>query len=136
MQNGAPAKVAARWLQPRIAMGVAVRIVCFAVIHGTPGIVAPSFQEAGLNALTTWDHVQKAAIRLEAHAVDAYENVRFVYRVARQLREIEREPEANGLQMKFTSLPDQGRAENLILDRHDRNPKSSADVRDVVSERL
>ncbi len=111
MQNGAPAKISVKWRPAGIFMGIAMRIVCFAVIQGPPGIVAPSVQEAGLNALTTWDHVQKAVIRMEDRAIDAYENVRFAYRVARRLREIEAEPAANELQMKLTSLPVQCRAE-------------------------
>jgi hypothetical protein len=111
MQNGAPAKIAVKWLQPGFLTAIAMRMVCFAVIQGNPGVVAPSFQEAGLNALTTWDQVQKAVIRTEAQAIDVYENIRFAYRVARQLKEMEREPASNGLRMKFTSPPAQCRAE-------------------------
>ncbi len=110
MQNGAPAKISVKWRPAGIFMGIAMRIVCFVVIQGTPGIVAPSVQEAGLNALITWDHVQKAAIHIEDRAIDAYENARFAYRVARRLREIDTEPAANELQMKLTSLPGQRRA--------------------------
>ena len=98
MQNGAPAKIAAKWLQPGIVLGFAMRLMCFGVLQGTPGIVAPSIQDSRVNAMTMWDHVQEEAVRIENQVIEAYDNIRFAYQVAQRLRELEKEPAGTVLQ--------------------------------------
>jgi hypothetical protein len=74
-----------------------MRVLCFAMLQGTPAIVAPSIQDSGLNALKVWDRIQADAIDIGSRAVEAYDNIRFVYQVAQQLRRMERETAAAGL---------------------------------------
>jgi hypothetical protein len=117
MQNGSPVKIAAKWLQPGVLMGVAVRLMCFAVLQGTPAIVAPSIQDTGSNALRMWDRAQKEAIHIGNHASEVYDNVRFVYQVARQLREMERESEPARLETKVIPVVGRSSAKKLTLDQ-------------------
>jgi hypothetical protein len=102
MQNGSPAKTAAKWLDSGVVMGIAMRMLCFAVVQGNPGIVAPSIQDTSVNVITTWDQVRREAVHIEKQAVEVYDNVRFAYLVARRLNELQEEQKAGYLNVSTT----------------------------------
>lgn len=121
MQNGSPTKVAMKWLQPGVLTGVAMRIVCFVVLQGNTGIVAPPVQDTGSNVLRMWDRIENGAIHIGSQAVQAYENIRFVYHVAQRLREMEREPTDAGLRSKAVRFRECSGRKKLALAEHERN---------------
>jgi hypothetical protein len=136
MENRSPIKIAAKWLQPGVVMGIAARVMCFAVLQGTPAIVAPSIQDTAFNASGMWDRVQDSAIHIGSQAVEAYENVRFVYHVAQRLREIEREPASAELQTKIVRFRQHSGDKELILAQHERRIESCVRAANVVPQKL
>jgi hypothetical protein len=135
MQNGSPARIASKWLKPGVMTGIALRVMCFAVLQGNSAVVAPSIQDTSLNALKVWGRIQTEAIHIGNQAFEAYDNIRFVYRVAQRLREMEREPVPAALSERIIRAP-QCPTKKLVLNQHDRNIESDARVMNIVPQRL
>jgi hypothetical protein len=135
MQNGSPIKIVSKWLQPGVAMGIALRVICFAVLQGNSAIVAPSIQDTGLNALKVWGRIQTDTIYIGNQAIEAYDNIRFVYRVAQRLREMEREPVSDTLSER-TMPATQCQPKKLVLNQHDRDIENGVRILNIVPQRL
>jgi hypothetical protein len=117
-------------------MAITMRLMCFALLQGTPGIVAPSIHDTTVNAITMWNRVQEQTVRIEYQTIRVYGNIRFAYQVAERLKMLGRKPATAEFQMLTVVISEQCSARNLILDEHDRNSKSAAGVGNVVSKRL
>ena len=94
MQNAWPVKTGAKWLQSGVVTGLAMRILCFAVIQCAPGIDAPPVQDCSFSARLMCDRVEQQFVRVEKMAAEMYDKLRFAYQVAQRLRELERNPAA------------------------------------------
>jgi len=120
MRNGSPIEIVAKWIEPGVVMGIVIRLMCFAVLQGTPAIVAPSIQDTGFNASRMWDQVQDGVVHIRSQAVQFYENLRFVNYVAQRLREMEREPAGVGLRTKVVQVRKRSGERELVLAQHGR----------------
>ena len=76
-------------LQPRLAMGMAMTILSFAMLERCTGAKVQHIQAADLNPVRIWGGMEDKAIRLKDRAVKYYENVRLVYEVETRLKELE-----------------------------------------------
>lgn len=76
-------------LQPRLAMGMAMTILSFAMLEKCTGVRVQHIQPADLSPIRIWDGVEDKAIRLKDRAVKYYENIRLVYEVETRLQELQ-----------------------------------------------
>lgn len=92
-------RLARKWLQPilqpRLAMGMAMTILSFAMLEKCTGIQVQHIQPADLNPVRVWDGVEDRAIRTKDRAVKYYENIRLVYEIQSRLKEMEAQQEAS-----------------------------------------
>jgi hypothetical protein len=92
-QPGLFSKLKALWiqplLQPRIAMGMAMTILSFAMLQRCTGIQVQRVEAADLSPLKIWGDFENRSVRLKDRAVKYYENIRFVYDIEVRLREME-----------------------------------------------
>jgi Putative zinc-finger len=92
-------KLAAKWLQPllqpKLAMGMAMTILSFAMLEKCTGIQVRHIQAADLNPIRIWDGVEDKAIRTKDRAVKYYENLRLVYEIQSRLKDMEAQQEAS-----------------------------------------
>lgn len=81
-----------RWfepmLQPRLAMGMAMTILSFAMLGRFAGIQPRQLTAADLNPSKIWAAVDDRAYRTWERAVKYYENLRFVFEIQTRLREL------------------------------------------------
>ncbi len=81
-----------RWfepiLQPRLAMGMAMTILSFAMLGRFAGIQPRQLTAADLNPVRVWTALDDRAHRTWERAVKYYENLRFVYEIQTRLREL------------------------------------------------
>jgi hypothetical protein len=82
-------------LQPRLAMGMAMTILSFAMLEKCTGIQVQHIQPADLNPVRVWDGVEDRAMRAKDRAVKYYENIRLVYEIQSRLKEMEAQQEAS-----------------------------------------
>ena len=75
-------------LQPRLAMGMAMTILSFAMLEKCTGVRVQHIQAADLSPIRIWDGVEDKAFRVKDRAVKYYENIRLVYDVETRLREL------------------------------------------------
>src|SRR6201996_3205396 len=91
-------RFALKWLQPllqpKLAMGMAMTILSFAMLEKCTGIQVQHIQPADLNPIRIWDGVEDKAIRVKDRAVKYYENIRLVYEIQSRLKEMEAQQEA------------------------------------------
>ena len=76
-------------LQPRVAMGMAMTILSFAMLEKCTGVHVQHIQAVDLSPIRIWDGVEDRAIRTKDRAVKYYENIRLVYDVETRLRELD-----------------------------------------------
>ncbi|HLH01730.1 MAG TPA: zf-HC2 domain-containing protein [Bryobacteraceae bacterium] len=92
-QQSALGKLIQRWLmpvlQPRLAMGMAMTILSFAMLKRCTGVEVHQVQPADLNPVRIWGGVEDKALRLKDQAVKYYENLRIVYEVETHMKDIE-----------------------------------------------
>lgn len=92
-------KVAAKWLQPllqpKLAMGMAMTILSFAMLEKCTGIQVQHIQAADLNPVRIWDGVEDKTLRTKDRAVKYYENLRLVYEIQSRLKDMEAQREAS-----------------------------------------
>ncbi|MBV9760730.1 MAG: zf-HC2 domain-containing protein [Acidobacteriaceae bacterium] len=106
-------RIARKWLQPmlqpRLAMGMAMTILSFAMLEKCTGIQVQHIQPADLNPVRVWDGVEDRAMRTKDRAVKYYENIRLVYEIQSRLKEMEAQQEASS-QPKPQSKPSGGQS--------------------------
>jgi hypothetical protein len=76
-------------LQPRLAMGMAMTILSFAMLERCTGVRVQHIQAVDLSPIRIWGGMEDRAIRVKDRAVKYYENIRLVYDVETRLRELE-----------------------------------------------
>src|SRR5579875_1628858 len=81
-KTGLLSRLALKWLQPllqpKLAMGMAMTILSFAMLERCTGIQVQHIQAADLNPVRVWDGVEDKVIRAKDRAVKYYENIRLV----------------------------------------------------------
>ncbi len=91
-------RFALKWLQPllqpKLAMGMAMTILSFAMLEKCTGIQVQHIQPADLNPIRIWDGVEDKAMRARDRAVKYYENIRLVYEIQSRLKDMEAQQEA------------------------------------------
>lgn len=96
---GLLSRMAARWLQPllqpKLAMGMAMTVLSFAMLQRCTGIQVQHIQAADLSPVRIWDSVEDRVIRTRDRAVKYYENIRLVYEIESRLRDMEAQPQAS-----------------------------------------
>jgi anti-sigma factor RsiW len=75
-------------LQPRLAMGMAMTILSFAMLGRFAGIQPRQLSAADLNPAKIWATLDDRAHRTWERAVKYYENLRFVYEIQTRLKEL------------------------------------------------
>ena len=89
-----------RWLQPilqpRLAMGMAMTILSFAMLKRCTGVEVHQIQPADLNPVRVWGGVEDKALRVKDQIVKYYDNLRIVYEIETHLKDIQQAQNANG----------------------------------------
>jgi hypothetical protein len=97
-RQGFLSKLVSQWiqpiLQPRLAMGMAMTVLSFAMLERCTGVRIQQIQTADLNPVRIWSGVEDRTVRLKDRAVKYYENLRWVYEIEVKLREMRDQQEA------------------------------------------
>ncbi len=92
-------KLASKWLQPilqpRLAMGMAMTILSFAMLERCTGVHVQHIQAADLNPVRVWGGLEDKSVRLKDRAVKYYENLRWVYEIETRLKALQDQQEAS-----------------------------------------
>jgi hypothetical protein len=111
-------------LQPRLAMGMAMTILSFAMLERCTGVRVQQIQPADLNPVRIWGGVEDKALRVKDRAVKYYENLRWVYEIETTLRVLETQQDAQQSSKKATAEGvDRNNPERNNLQRN--NPEQS-----------
>jgi len=101
-RQGLLSRLTTRWLQPilqpRLAMGMAMTILSFAMLERCTGVRIQHIQPADLNPVRMWGGVEDKAMRAKDRAVKYYENLRWVYEIETSLRAFEEQQDASETQ--------------------------------------
>jgi len=81
-------------LQPRLAMGMAMTILSFAMLERCTGVRVQRIEAADLNPVRIWGGVEDKTLRLKDRAVKYYENLRWVYEIETRLKSLENQQQA------------------------------------------
>jgi hypothetical protein len=88
-----------RWLQPllqpKLAMGMAMTILSFAMLEKCTGIQVQHIQPADLNPVRILDGFEDRIVRTKDRAIKYYENIRLVYEIQSRLKQMEAQQEAS-----------------------------------------
>ena len=91
-------RLTSKWLQPilqpRLAMGMAMTILSFAMLERCTGIHVQHLQAADLNPVRIWGGVEDRAMRVKDRAVKYYDNLRWVYEIETRLRTLQEQQDA------------------------------------------
>jgi anti-sigma factor RsiW len=113
-------RLTSKWLQPilqpRLAMGMAMTILSFAMLERCTGVRVQHLQAADLNPIRIWSGVEDRALRVKDRTVKYYENLRWVYEIETRLKTLQEQQDAaeqaqQSKQKKSTNgakAPDQG----------------------------
>ena len=85
-------------LQPRLAMGMAMTVLSFAMLERCTGVQVQHIQAADLNPVRVWAGLEGKALRVKDRAVNYYENLRFVYEVETRIKELQEQQQATQFQ--------------------------------------
>lgn len=92
-------RLTSKWLQPilqpRLAMGMAMTILSFAMLERCTGVHVQHLQPADLNPVRIWGGVEDRAFRVKDRAVKYYENLRWVYEVETRLKTLQDQQNAS-----------------------------------------
>ena len=98
-QPGFLSRMATKWLQPllqpKLAMGMAMTVLSFAMLQRCTGVQVQRIQVADLNPVRIWGGVEDRVIRAKDRAVKYYENIRLVYEIESRLRDLQAQPESS-----------------------------------------
>lgn len=112
-------RLTSKWLQPilqpRLAMGMAMTILSFAMLERCTGVHVQHLQAADLNPIRIWGGVEDKAFRVKDRAVKYYENLRWVYEIETRLRNLQQQQDASDQQQK-----------NAAPEKNQRNDTNSA----------
>lgn len=101
-RQGLAARLFSKWLQPilqpRLAMGMAMTILSFAMLKRCTGVGPQQIQAADLNPVRVLGSVEDKALRIRDQAVKYYDNLRIVYEIESHLKDLE-EPAATSRQL-------------------------------------
>ncbi len=75
-------------LGPRFAMSMAMTVLSVSMLYRVAGVKVRQLEVADLNPVKIWRTVDGKAQQLWAHGVKVYQNVRFLYEIQSQLREL------------------------------------------------
>ena len=81
-------------LQPRLAMGMAMTILSFAMLERCTGVRVQRIQPADLNPVRVWGGVEGKALRVKDQLLKYYDNLRIVYEIETHLRDLEESQDA------------------------------------------
>jgi hypothetical protein len=81
-------------LQPRLAMGMAMTILSFAMLERCTGIHVQHLQAADLNPVRIWGGVEDRTMRVKDRAVKYYDNLRWVYEIETRLKTLQEQQDA------------------------------------------
>ena len=101
-QQSALGRLISRWLmpilQPRLAMGMAMTILSFAMLKRCTGVGVQQIQPSDLNPVRVWGGVEDKSMRVKDQIVKYYENLRIVYEIETHMKDIEaaQTPEPHG----------------------------------------
>ncbi len=91
-------RLTSKWLQPilqpRLAMGMAMTILSFAMLERCTGVHVQHLQAADLNPMRIWGGVEDRAFRVKDRAVKYYENLRWVYEIETRLKTLQEQQSA------------------------------------------
>ncbi|MBV9268986.1 MAG: zf-HC2 domain-containing protein [Acidobacteriaceae bacterium] len=97
-QPGLLSRLTSKWLQPllqpKFAMGLAMTVISFGMLERCTGARVQDIQAADLSPVRVWDGIEDKAIRVRDRVVKYYENIRLVYEVESQLRQLEQAQDA------------------------------------------
>jgi hypothetical protein len=74
-------------LQPKMAMGMAMTVLSFAMLSRCAGIQVRQLKPSDLNPVSVVSSVEDRAMRTWARGVKYYESVRFVYEIQTQIKD-------------------------------------------------
>ena len=98
-RQGLLSRLTSKWLQPmlqpRLAMGMAMTILSFAMLERCTGVHVQHIQAADLNPVRIWGGVEDRALRVKDRAVKYYENLRWVYEIESQLKTLQQKQDAS-----------------------------------------
>ena len=101
-RQGLVSRWTAKWLrpvlQPRLAMGMAMTLLSFAMLERCTGVQVRHIQSADLNPVRIWGGVEDRAVRVKDRAVKYYENLRWVYEIETRLKSLEDQQQASDQQ--------------------------------------
>jgi anti-sigma factor RsiW len=107
-------RLTSKWLQPilqpRLAMGMAMTILSFAMLERCTGVHVQHLQAADLNPVRIWGGVEDRTLRVKDRAVKYYENLRWVYEIETRLRNLQQQQDASDQQQK--AAPDKTQRNN------------------------
>jgi Putative zinc-finger len=83
-------------LQPRLAMGMAMTILSFAMLERCTGVHVQHIQAADLSPVRIWGGVEDKTMRLKDRAVKYYENLRWVYEIEVRLGALQGQDNGDG----------------------------------------
>lgn len=105
-------RLATKWLQPvlqpRLAMGMAMTILSFAMLEKCTGVRVQHIQAADLSPVRIWDGVEGKGLRIKDRAVKYYENIRLVYEIETRLREVDEQQTAARPESERPNRTDEG----------------------------
>jgi hypothetical protein len=97
-------RLTSKWLQPmlqpRLAMGMAMTILSFAMLERCTGVHVQHLTAADLNPVRIWGGVEDKALRVKDRAVKYYENMRWVYEIETRLKSLQEQQDAFAQQQK------------------------------------
>ncbi len=76
-------------LQPRLAMSMAMTILSFAMLERCTGVQVQRIRPTDLSPVRVWSGVEDKALRVRDQAMKYYENLRIVYEVETQLKDLQ-----------------------------------------------
>ena len=74
-------------LQPKMAMGMAMTVLSFAMLSNCAGIKVQQLRPSDLNPVSVAASVEDRAMRTYTRAVKYYESLRFVYEIQTQIKD-------------------------------------------------
>jgi len=96
-RQGLISRLASKWLQPilqpRLAMGMAMTILSFAMLERCTGVHVQHIEAADLNPVRIWGSLEDKTLRVKDRAVKYYENLRWVYEIESRLRALQDQQE-------------------------------------------
>ena len=99
-RQGWTSRVFGKWilpvLQPRLAMGMAMTILSFAMLRRCTGVGVTQVQPADLSPVRIWGGVEDKALRARDQVVKYYDNLRIVYEIETHIKDLEDPTDGQG----------------------------------------